>query len=81
MNGTWIIQPGMKAFLKYSPTENFSQELSAIVLLGAGRHAQILKQEDNALWSCIVGRSMYKDKDSCTELVVWTSLPSSALAR
>ena len=31
MNGTWIIQPGLKAFLKYSPTENFSQELSAIV--------------------------------------------------
>ncbi|KAM7456410.1 hypothetical protein BLSTO_02834 [Blastocystis sp. subtype 1] len=60
LNGTWIIQPGMKAFLKYSPTENFSQELSAI----------ILKQEDNALWSCIVGRSMYKDKDSCTELVL-----------
>ena len=59
LNASWIIQPGLKAFLKYSPTENFTQELSAI----------ILRQENSSFWSCVVGRSVYRDKDSCTELV------------
>lgn len=31
LNGTWVMQPGVKAFARYSPTDKFTQEFTAIV--------------------------------------------------
>ncbi|KAK8799303.1 hypothetical protein WA171_006049 [Blastocystis sp. BT1] len=62
LNSTWVLQPGVKATVKWTPNDNFCQEASAIV--------SILRQQDNSLFKAIVGRSVYQDADSCTELVL-----------
>ena len=64
LNSVFVIQPGVKASMIWSPTKWFTQEMSAIVL----------KQENNAFWNTLVSRSVYADPHTCCELVVPLSL-------
>lgn len=60
LNSVFVIQPGVKASMIWSPTKWFTQEMSAIVL----------KQENNAFWNTLVSRSVYADPHTCCELVL-----------
>lgn len=60
LSSTWVLQPGVKAVMKWTPNDHFTQEISAIML----------RQQNNEMFNVVVSRSVYEDADSCSELVL-----------
>ena len=63
------MQPGVKAFAQYSPSKNFTQELTSIVFIIKVSNSQMTATEHGP-FRCLVSRSVYEDDDSCLEAVV-----------
>ena len=70
------MQPGIKASVRYSPTNNFTQEASAIVTNTLIIFDFQITNTEHGPFRCLVSRSVYEDDDSCLEAVVCVSISS-----